>query len=160
MFICRHECEGVHMYVCLLLLRLQAPATAPYACSCPYVMCVWMYVCMYVCMSACPYVRRLARIDPSKPLCVYVGSCMYVGLSGPLCASLCLSEAIWASLGLSGSTSEASTYLGLAARYHGISPRYLLGLFRLQGTTAYFHCTSWDFLGLFYPCSASLGVST
>ena len=28
---------------------------------------------------------------------------LYIGLSGPLCASLCLSEALWASLGFSGS---------------------------------------------------------
>ena len=28
--------------------------------------------------------------------------CVFLGLSGPLCASLCFSQALWASLGLSG----------------------------------------------------------
>ena len=111
----------------------------------------------------------------------------YIGLSGLLwaslglyiCASLCLSEALWGSLGLSGplwellyvrhllgpgckvprhisrvhtswgflgckvppgstSTHKAPPGAWLQGTYHGIFPRYLLGLFRLQGTTAYF----------------------
>ena len=52
-----------------------------------------------------------------------------LGLSVRLCASLRLSGLLWASLDLSGSTSEALT-----------------GGAWLQGTTAYFHGTSWGFL--------------
>ena len=97
----------------------------------------------------------LSTLGLSGPLYIYTYICIFrplwasLGLSVRLCASLRLSGLLWASLGLSGSTSEAPTHIpgpGCKVLYQGTFPWYLLGLFRLQGTTANFHGTSWDFL--------------